>query len=65
MVTAGMRRIFLCHNFNLSGTQMGRKMKESPHKKPVTFIWESVLLINISASTGHLVLVMVSFLIFL
>lgn len=44
---------------------MGRKMKESPHKKPVTFIWESVLLINLSASTGHLVLVMISFLIFL
>lgn len=40
-------------------------MGECPHKKPVTFIWESVLLIKLSVSTGRLVLVMISFLIFL
>lgn len=36
--TAPMRHIFWGHNFNLSGTQIDRKMRESPQKNPVTFI---------------------------
>lgn len=63
--TAGMRHTFWGHSFNWSGIQMGRKMRDSSHKNPVTFIWESVLLMNLSASTGNLVFVMVSFWVFL
>lgn len=52
-----MRHILWGHSFSLSVIQMGRTMRESSHKNPVTFIWESVLLINLSASRGNLIFV--------